>query len=551
MRRRNGDGRRYGWARTFAPALVCILAASLAAAPGGGVKEIKRFSVTVSPSSVAAGSTPTFSITLRNDASSNTTLGSANVTIPTAFTYVPGSLVAPAGWTTSSVSGNVLGLRSSASSDKIAPGGFRTFTIRATVGCATAQTWQPVLAKQSNDFSGTGNDFTRVGDLPVTQIIPGNVASIDLADIATQKAGQAFTASVSAFDSCGNLVPDFVGPVQLSGLADNPTPTPDATPDYGTFSFSGGIGTASVTAVQPAYPATLTATSGTFTDSESFDVGPGPATELRVDPIPDAYPAVAGTQQLVNQAFAVHVTTLDRFGDTGAPVSVATTVALTANPSFLSGATSVTIPADGTSGASFTPSYTATRNGVVLTASGGALISGVSNSFDVLDVVVTADATPGHITDLSSLCTDTTPENPTCITAHLANGATGTVTLIEGSCNGLSAFSSGCVGSLGGLFGSFKDSDGTTPLYTFDRPARVIVEYDKSIAGNQGVTKIQLYVSLDEGDPYVVAPACVQHDIVNHGPGDPAFCVDNRNRQGDGDTELELIFYHDIRFGGR
>ncbi len=65
-------------------------AAAFGAPPGGGgVTEIKRFSVAVvdavdGDSTVAAG-TASLKVTLKNDASSNTGLGSANVTIPSAF----------------------------------------------------------------------------------------------------------------------------------------------------------------------------------------------------------------------------------------------------------------------------------------------------------------------------------------------------------------------------------------------------------------------------------------------------------------------------------
>src|SRR3954454_19386374 len=114
------------------------LSAFLLPATAGAAPPKKAYDVQV-PATVPAGATHSQTVTVTNNASQS--LGSMRVTLPSTMT------------TTSSTFFTNLG---------IAPGTSRTFTFDITAQCtsAAASNWT-FEVKQSNDFSGTGNDFTQ------------------------------------------------------------------------------------------------------------------------------------------------------------------------------------------------------------------------------------------------------------------------------------------------------------------------------------------------------------------------------------------------------
>jgi hypothetical protein len=136
--------------------LVLVVAASLGltvtVAPAGAAS--KPFSMVVSPASVAAGQSTTFSVTLTNRTSQQQ-LGSANITVPSAFTAV--SVADPPGAATATTNGSVVQLRNAG----VAPGGSIVVSVTATVpsACTATYAWA-IVAKQANDFNGPpGNDL--------------------------------------------------------------------------------------------------------------------------------------------------------------------------------------------------------------------------------------------------------------------------------------------------------------------------------------------------------------------------------------------------------
>jgi hypothetical protein len=138
--------------------LALILAAAalgvaVVAAPAGAAT--KPFSMVVSPASAPGGQSTTFSVTLKN-LTSQQQLGSANITVPSAFTAV--SVADPPGAAAATTNGNVVQLRNAG----VAPGGSIVVSVTATVPttCAATYTWS-VVAKQANDFNGPpGNELT-------------------------------------------------------------------------------------------------------------------------------------------------------------------------------------------------------------------------------------------------------------------------------------------------------------------------------------------------------------------------------------------------------
>jgi len=128
-----------------------VLFAGLASAD----TDTKPFTATVSVSPDAtldtvadawAGATPTITISIRNDASPQT-LGSANITVPAGIVPDPPL-----------TTGDVIELRNL----NLAPGATASVSLTARIPCvpdAAGYPWD-VQVKQSNDFNGTGNDFT-------------------------------------------------------------------------------------------------------------------------------------------------------------------------------------------------------------------------------------------------------------------------------------------------------------------------------------------------------------------------------------------------------
>jgi hypothetical protein len=202
--------------------LVSLGAAFAVPAATAGAAPSKPYEVTLAPADVPAGVTvAAFTVQLTNRTGTQQ-LGSADVTVPSAFTVVgPPALNGPG---TVTASGNVLSVRALA----LPPEGSVTVTVGVRMPCvAGAYAWA-VEAKQSNDFKGPpGNALGPVlGSL--TTVVGGSCSL----RFATQPAGtekneliraQAFQpsstqlVSVEAVDGSANpqRLTWFTGPVTM------------------------------------------------------------------------------------------------------------------------------------------------------------------------------------------------------------------------------------------------------------------------------------------------------------------------------------------------
>jgi hypothetical protein len=148
------------FARSLAAGAVTAIAATTLtiatqAPASAGSCPSKCYAATVTPKDYIAGATVEFTVKLANEtlATADQTLGSANVTEPVGFT-ITGVRQPATG--TATVVGNTIQLREIA----IAPSTAKSYSFTAaTPTAAGAYTWT-FAAKQSNDFNGTGNDFT-------------------------------------------------------------------------------------------------------------------------------------------------------------------------------------------------------------------------------------------------------------------------------------------------------------------------------------------------------------------------------------------------------
>lgn len=152
-------------------ALVAVIG-SAQAAPSN-----KNYNVTVRLKSTSPSTVLT--ITLTNDKSSKQTLGSAQFTAPVNMTPSNPTVTSPAtGWQASVLTGTrIVQL---VSTTALKPGDSVTTDVSVTTAGCTNATWG-AAAKQSNDFSGSGNDFTL--GTSSTNLRP--LGSLTIADIGT------------------------------------------------------------------------------------------------------------------------------------------------------------------------------------------------------------------------------------------------------------------------------------------------------------------------------------------------------------------------------
>lgn len=156
---------------------ILLIVATLAA-PAYAAKR-KDFSASMTSSSTFGGVNTNYVVTLTNLISSQQTLGSANVYVPAGFTsIVLGAITPPPGktWLPPTLVGSVIQLRNPGPSNTnaLSPGQSVSVAFSAVSPCTPQQTYSVLArAKQSNDFSGFGNDLNLVGLQPVISIVVG------------------------------------------------------------------------------------------------------------------------------------------------------------------------------------------------------------------------------------------------------------------------------------------------------------------------------------------------------------------------------------------
>jgi hypothetical protein len=218
----------FGMAALVLAALVIVIGQAQAAA----TKKVYDATVHVTGGAVTATSA-TLTLTLKNDATSNQTLGSANFTAPGGITL--GTVGTPdrSGWTVTTLGSDV----QFRSTTALAKG--QSVSADVTVGIdqttCTTGTWT-TRAKQSNDFSGNpGNDFGL--NLSASNLLP--LGSLTIDEIGTPVGDQLVdqiyvnatkTVQVHAFDLCGeadsgygtSAPGNFGDAASLSAHADTP-----------------------------------------------------------------------------------------------------------------------------------------------------------------------------------------------------------------------------------------------------------------------------------------------------------------------------------------
>jgi hypothetical protein len=235
-------------------AAAVVVVASAQAAPSK-----KNYTMQVAVTKPVSGSVDpqNFTVKITNDKSSNTTLGSVNISPPAGFTIDTASTSQP-GWIATvfptpppPVQDDVVQLRSASSGDAIAPGHSMTVSVHIsspalpTTGCTA--NWSSQV-KQSNDFNGTNNWFTFLSSgSDVTPLgsfawdpIGTQIGDVFAPAIYTTNAANYPSPSptVNALDTCGVSKGSYNGPTSLdynghSASVSGPT-------------WSNGVGTVSI-----------------------------------------------------------------------------------------------------------------------------------------------------------------------------------------------------------------------------------------------------------------------------------------------------------------
>jgi hypothetical protein len=169
--------------------LALIVAGSLAASfalPALAATSTKFYTPSFTspiPTSSSPGATVSYTFKILNNTTSTQQFGSANITAPPGFaigsvdtplTFNSDGSLSTKTWT-SAKSGSIIMLRNPGPgpSNRLNPGQWVTVRFDATASCVTASYPWDTRVKQSNDFSGTGNDFTQVGNDPSSTVSAG------------------------------------------------------------------------------------------------------------------------------------------------------------------------------------------------------------------------------------------------------------------------------------------------------------------------------------------------------------------------------------------
>lgn len=197
------------------------------------------------------GVSDTVTVTLTNSASSTEEIGSAQLTFntlpSTAVQVVPGSL--PVDWSAQVLAGTpaVVRLTSIDEDDFILPGHTLTVQIKLTPTAPGTLTIAPG-AKTSNNYSGTGNDFTLGGSsgLSITVVAP----TLEFAQQPSKTIGQSLPGATPPYftDFCNPVSVQLYNgatPLAVSGIAVTVTYAGSANP--GLYFGTSAAGTAGVT----------------------------------------------------------------------------------------------------------------------------------------------------------------------------------------------------------------------------------------------------------------------------------------------------------------
>lgn len=200
----------------------CLLLASglVAVAPAGNAGPTKKtFTASVSGIGAVNATTPSkVVVAITNTARGPQTFGSANITVPSAFMPCTSTSTTPCADPSTdyddsgfhaTLSGSIIEVRSA--SGGVSPGAAIHVSVWVTAESVNCETAWPVDVRQSNDFSGAGNDFVGAAAVPT-----GYLEFTTAPPAATlYNAVMSPSPVVTARDGCGHAVTSAI-PVTLT-----------------------------------------------------------------------------------------------------------------------------------------------------------------------------------------------------------------------------------------------------------------------------------------------------------------------------------------------
>lgn len=253
---------------TLTGALLMMLTV-VPSAQAAAVKKVFHESLTVpGGQALYVGTTSTLVFTLTNDPKSAQTFGSAEIVVPPGYSV--GTVSTDVANFSASVTGGIILVTSTGSSTTgIAPGASLNISANVTPTATACDATWPTYVKQSNDFSGTGNDFQPADPAPTTTVTGANTFTFTSQPVTTQwNTAMSPAPVVTAKDPCGNVLTAFNGNVTLAG-------SPAALATGATVSAVAGVATfPNLTFADYGVTETLTASAAGFDSvtSSPFDV---------------------------------------------------------------------------------------------------------------------------------------------------------------------------------------------------------------------------------------------------------------------------------------
>ncbi|MEX0990102.1 MAG: hypothetical protein WD206_07385 [Actinomycetota bacterium] len=315
--------------RVAALAVSVLTLVAIGIPPTLAAPSTKKYTAVVTPTSAAAGQTSVLTFRIGNSTLSTQGLGSANISIPAGWTVAVCSPAAPCSGVTqdpsdlktsgspsrtwnATTSASVIKLRNPGptSANRLRPGEHVDVAVAAEAPCSSGPAAWATVVKQSNDFSGVGNDFTLVGGSPtvtVTGACGGSLDHFTVSAPASTVAGEVFPITVVAEDATDQPVSNYVGTVQFTSSdpnSDLPADTVFTTNDQGSRTFTGIALRTSGTQSISVRDAALTSATGTA----SVAVGADPAVaELDI--------TASATTIIAGGSVTFTATGSDRFGN--------------------------------------------------------------------------------------------------------------------------------------------------------------------------------------------------------------------------------------------
>ena len=165
---------------------------------------------------LTAATTYELRFTLTNDPLSPQAFGSAQILVPSG--YVLGAMKTDVGnFSATPFTGGILVTSTGPTGAGIPPDSSLTVTASVTTPAAGScnASWA-TRVKQSNDFSGTGNDFQLLGSAPTTTTGTSHLSFSAQPHLTQWDTAMSPAVEVTALDPCGSTDSSFVGQVTLS-----------------------------------------------------------------------------------------------------------------------------------------------------------------------------------------------------------------------------------------------------------------------------------------------------------------------------------------------